>query len=216
LPSLIGNSSALTFDERSRALLDKDEYLMLKKYIDSGGKQLASDTIASFFNLYLNGSDIKEIHRLNKAFPIESIYWAFVKFDWPKQKDAYIAEMQNTVKDRLVKANLETVGFLTDLLAAANRRHGDKIKKYLQTGNEKDLGDSLGIESIHGLLKVVEGLQKITGQDRTQILKREDTLNLNVNTGKGGSPQDVTPLEPEDAAKILQIVSESKKRKDIK
>lgn len=200
----------LPFQEKARAILTIPEYNMMTAYIEKGGHPLAPQTAAAFYNLYLNGSDCREIHRLNSSFPYESVLWARVKYNWDAQRDEYVFQLQLGIKDKMVRAQLETASFLTDVLAAARKKHGDKIKKYLQTGNDADLGNAMNVDTIHGLLKAVEGLQKITGQDRETKIRKEETLNVNVNT----TPADST-LSSDSAAKILSIVAEEKRRKQL-
>ena len=202
-----------TIDEllvRAEGMFPPARYNMLKAYIESGRHQLAPDTALKFFELFLNGIEAEEIHRLNKAFPYEAILWAQAKFNWPHQRDEYIAKLSTTVRDKVIKAQLETTGLLTDMLAAANKHHGDKVKKFLQTGDQEDLKGALSIDSVGSLLKIVDGLQKITGQNNVQRVKSESTqtLNLNVNAGKHDETMDA-----ETAAELLSVIAKSKKKK---
>lgn len=165
---------------------------------------LSPDTSAKLFELFLNGSDINEIHRLNKNFPYEAILWSRVKYDWDKLKDEYAASLTGQVAQKVIKASLETTSLLTDMLAVAHKKHGDKLKKYLQTGDEADLGDALSIDTIHGLLKAVEGLQKVTGQDRTHNINKKEVVNLNVNV------QGVPQVGDDTAKTIIAAVAKEK------
>ena len=197
-----------SFDDSARALLSVPDLKLLNEYMLAGGKQLAPQTVGSFFELYLNGSDVAEIHRLNKAFPVEAIHWARIKYHWDSEKDRYINRLHMTVREKLLKTQAETVGLLSDMLAAANKKHGDKLKKYIQTGDEKDLAGALSIDSVNGLLKVVEGIQKITGAP-PQKVTHEETLNVNVATTTDGA------LSAETAAKILAAVADDKRKKAL-
>lgn len=193
-------------------VLPQDELVLVQSYLDKGGHQLSPDTAAKFYELFLNGSDCKEIHRLNKPFPYEAILIARVKYNWDFQRDEYAFKLQSGIKDKVMRAQLETTELMTDLLVAAKKKHGDKLKRYLQTGDEEDLKGSFNIDSLHNLLKIVEGLGKITGADRNLKIKTENTQNLNVNVGAGSVPtQDLTP---DDAAQILNILAEAKRRKN--
>lgn len=196
-----------SFENKCIRLLSDEENGLIKKYLESGGKRLSTETAASFFSMYLNGYDIKEIHRLNKAFPYEAILIARVSNDWDKEKDDYLSKLQENIKEKLLKSQLESINFLSDLLSATHKKHGDKLKKFLSSGNEKDLEGAMTVDSISQLLKVIEGLNKITGQDKTK--NNDTTVNVNIDQR---SINNISSLSPEDSAKILNIVSESKRK----
>ena len=193
--------------EQAQAVFTVPEYNMMVAYMEKGGHQLAPETAVRFFELYLNGSDCSEIHRLNKAFPYESILWARIKYDWDKKKDELTFALTEKTKEKAVKAALETTSLLSDMLIAASKKHGDKLKKYIQTGNEEDLGDSMSIDNITSLIRAVEGLQKITGADRVQKIDKKETLNVNLNIPGGQE------LQPETSAAILAAVAAEKRAK---
>jgi hypothetical protein len=195
------------FEDKCLRILSEEENEAVKKYLESGGKKLSTETAASFFSMYLNGYDTKEIFRLNKAFPYESILIAKVTGDWDKEKEDYLNKLQENIKEKLLKAQLESINFLSDLLSATHKKHGDKIKKFLTSGNEKDLEGTMSVDSVSQLLKVVEGLNKVTGQDRPKA--NDTTINVNIDQR---SVNNISSLSPEDSAKILNIVSESKRK----
>lgn len=196
-----------SFEDKCLRILSEEEYESVKKYLESGGKRLSTETATSFFSMYLNGYDTKEIFRLNKAFPYESILIAKVTGNWDKEKEDYLSKLQENIKEKLIKAQLESINFLSDLLSATHKKHGDKLKKFLTSGNEKDLEGTMSVDSVSQLLKVVEGLNKITGQDRPKA--NDTTINVNIDQR---SVNNIASLSPEDSAKILNIVSESKRK----
>lgn len=201
------------FEEKAKALLSIPEYNMLMDYVKAGRHPLAPDTVGSLYQLYLNGSDCREIHRLNKAFPYESILWARIKYDWDAQKDDYVIELQNKIREKVIKSQLETTELMADLLTATSKMHSDKIKKYIQTGNEADLGNSMTIDSLAQLLRIAEGLQKITGQDRTQKIETKNTQRIEVglSTSSRDGSQSV-PISEEGAAALLAILAQEKSK----
>ena len=194
------------------ANLSAKELEVLEAYLTSGGMPLAPEPAARFFELFLAGSDVHEIHRLNKAFPLGALLDAQVKFKWNERKDKYASDLQDKVLDKVRMAQLETTELMTDILAAARRKYGDKLKKYIQSGNDADLDGVIDVSDIKNLVKLTEGLLKITGQDRVQKVKTEDTQNVNINLNGNNLP--VSDLDPESAAQILQIISDSKRKKN--
>lgn len=199
------------FEDKSRRLLSIPDHNMLIAYVESGRHPLAPETAANFYGLFLTGTSIGEIHRLNKAFPYEAILWAAIKYDWHRQRDEYAIELQAQTAQKVMTAQLETAGLMADLLTAANKKHGLRIKKYLQSGNEADLGDSISIENLHSLMKVAESLQKVTGQANTVKVKTENTQNVNVNLTASSNGQ---AMDAATAAAVLKVIADSKKGKD--
>jgi hypothetical protein len=208
-PKIVDNTPE-AFQQKAQTFLSVPEYNMLMAYIEKGCHPLAPDTAAAMFNLFLNGSDYREIHRLNKAFPYESILWASIKYNWHEQRDEYALNLHQSVAQKVMKAQLETTGFLSDLLVAANKKHGDRVRKYIQTGEEGDLGDSLSVDSLHSLLKIAEGIQKLTGQSNTVKVKTENTQNINVSVGSSGGME---AMDTETAAKVLSAIADSKRKR---
>lgn len=198
-----------TFEVKAQQTLTVPEHNMLIKYISAGKHPLAPDTIASLFQLYISGSDCSEIHRLNKSFPFEAILWARVKYDWDRQRDNYIMDLQDKIRDKVVMSQCLATELMADLLTATMKKNGDKIKKFIQTGNEADLGDALRVSDLKELLKVAEGLQKITGQDRVHKLETKSTQSLSVSVGTAGGGD----ISPEGAAKMLAILADEKRKK---
>jgi hypothetical protein len=211
-------------EEKSLALYRPDAYVALAKselppediavlteYAASGGLPLAPASAAQFFNLFLNGSNAHEIQRLNKPFKLGQILDAQVRYKWSEKRDKYAMDLQDRVVEQARTAQLETTDLMANMLKAANKQHGDKLKKYIQSGDEKDLDGVLNIESLQSLLKIVDGLLKITGQDRVSKVKvsTTNTQNVNVNVNSNGGD-----LAPDDAAKILEIVSAAKRNKE--
>jgi len=197
--------------ETAKLILPQEELDQAAKYLAAGGHQLSPDTAMRFFQLFLNGSDCKEIHRINKVFPYEAILLARVKFRWDEERDSYIMKLQTTIRDKVMKAQLETTDLMTDILVAAKKKHGDKIKKYLQSGDEEDLKGAFSVDTIHSLMKLSESLLKITGQDKNIKVTTENknSFNLSVSSGGTGGPGN---LSPDDAAEILRIIAESKRK----
>lgn len=196
------------FYSLARAVLSAEDLQLLRDYKESGKPRISPKVTSGFFELFLNGSSTKEIHQLNNTMPYGGILWARVDEKWDIQREEYIRDLTLGIREKMLKAQTETAGLLTDMLTAANKQHGVKIKKFIQTGDEKDLGNAMSITSIQSLMKVVEGLQKLTGQDKTIKIKSEETINHNVTVTTTD-----TGMSAESAAQILAVVAEDKRRK---
>jgi hypothetical protein len=193
----------------AEAELSPEDQSVLAAFAASGALPLAPATAAQFLELYLNGCNAQEIQRLNKPFKLGQILDAQIRYKWSEQRDKLSMDLQARAVENVRKAQLDATELMSNMLVAANKQHGDKLKKYIQSGDEKDLDGSLNIVSLQSLLKVTEGLLKITGQDRVSKVKvsTTNTQNVNVNVSGGGD------LSPDDAAKILEIMSAAKRKK---
>lgn len=196
------------FEEKAQALLDNQHYQELMDYIGKKKPEIALVTAQKFFELFLGGEAVEEIHRLNPTFPMAAINWLRIKYDWDETKSKHMVALQRQVADKVLKAQLEATSLYSDLISATVRRYGDKIKKYLQTGDEKELGDSIAIDSLFQFTKTVEALQKVTGQDRNIKINKQETLDVNLSVKTEGPA-----LSPEASAKILSIMAEERRKK---
>jgi hypothetical protein len=197
--------------------LSTEEREELISYLENGGHPLSPDTAAKFFELFLNGTNCYDIWKLNKAFPYGAILDARIKFKWDAQKDEYAIRLQNDIKNKVTQAQLETADLMSDMLLAAKKKNSAKLKRYLQTGDEKELEEALNIGSLKTLKDIVEGLMKITGQDKNITVKNinESKQSLDVNiTGSINSAagNGIETLETEDAATILKILADAKRK----
>jgi len=200
----------LTFDDKARSLLTLSDYEDMSSYIDRKKPELALSTANSFFELFINGSDVDEIKGLNPAFPIAAINWCRIKYDWDRMLKEQIFKMQQRIADKVMKAQLEATSLYSDIISAANKKHSQNLKKYIQTGDESYLKKTIDITSVHQLQKVVDGLMKITNQDKNFVIKEEKNVNINVGVTPGAD------LTPETATKILAAIAEESRKKDLK
>lgn len=206
--------------QRASQLLPIHEYNMLRSYIEAGKHALSSDTCLKFFELFLSGTDCSEIHRLNKAFPYEAILWARIKYNWDTARDLNLFRLQQATQNKVMKAQLEATSLMSDMIAAANRRYGDKLKRYLQTGDEDEIKGVMGVESIQGLLRVMEGLLKATGQDRISKTIHESrhhhtVVNSPLQASLASPAQTgdkKQTISSEAAAQVLAIIANEKRK----
>lgn len=199
-------------------VLSPEEKLELTTYLEKGGNPLSPETAAKFFELFLHGTNCYEIWKINKAFPYGAILDARVKYRWDNQKEEYAIRLQTDIKNKVAQAQLETADLMSDMLLAAKKRNSAKIKRYLQTGDEKELDDSLKIESLKTLRDIVEGLMKITGQDRSVTVKNinetKQSLDVNITGNLISSGNSIETLETEDAATVLKILADAKRKQN--
>lgn len=168
------------------------------------GPALAPSVQATLFELYLRGEPLAGIQKVNKNFTLGMIAKAKVEGLWNARRAAYTAELYDSVVERVKLAQTEAAVFAADLLAVAHKQFGLKLKRYIQTGDEKELGD-LSIKSLEGYRKAIDLLLRITGQDQKQTVKGEVKHEHTLTVGQG------TPLSPDQAAALLAIVDKDGK-----
>jgi hypothetical protein len=183
-------------DELTKSALDllsPEERKAYKLYVQKGDPPLSPTVQMQLFELFLNGSTCEEIIQLNPNFSLGMIVRARVEGLWDERRAKHIDHLFEHVRERVQQVQMESVMFTSDLLAGANKMFGDKLKKYLQTGDERELG-GLRIDTLKQYRDAVDLLMKLTGQDK----KVEVTgTTKTVVEFKG-------PLSPKTAAALLK------------
>lgn len=145
---------------------------------------------AKLFELYLNGKSCEEIQKLNTGFSLGQVVDSFVEGKWEQRRKNHINRLLSRVKERVVQVQSEAVEFMADMMSAAHKLHGEKLKKYLQSGNEADLGE-MSINSLDKYRKAAEIILKLTGQNPTQRVEG----NITHNHVLGSAPTEITTKE---------------------
>lgn len=194
-----------------RRLLSKEEQVALEEYLRSGVLPIATVKAVEMMNLFLAGSTCKEILKVNPGFSLGQILDARIRNKWDLEYSNYVSDLLARTRDKVTQARLETIDLMTDALTAAKKLHGAKYKKYIQSGDPKDLEGAMKIDTIKGIKDTVEGIMKATGEDRNFTIKNinEDktSVDVNINASSGES------VDSQSAAQILKILSESKRAK---
>lgn len=208
------------FIAQAQAVLSAEEYGSMKIYIESGGQALSPAAASNMFNLFLNGSNLQEIWKLNRTIALGSIIEAAVKYSWHTEKERYSQELHGKIRDKVVQSQLQTTELLTDMLTVASKQYSEKLKRYIQSGDEEDLKGSMSIESLTALTRTIDALREITNQNKAKDAKAMVDINV-IQAG----PRDVSstgdvkqlgtkPAEkftPEQAKSILRMMADNKK-----
>ena len=199
-------------------VLNEEEKQSVRIYFESGGQPLSPDTSAKFFELYITGTNCYDIWKINKPFPYPAILDARVKFAWDKQRDEYSIRLQSEIRNKVAQAQLEAADLMSDMLLAAKKKSSHKLKRYLQSGDEKELEGAMGIENLGAFQRIIDGLMKVTGQDKTSVIKNVTEVKQigNPQTTTNGnlvSPaNDIKTLDTESSAQILEIMANAKRK----
>lgn len=158
---------------------------------------LSPEIREQLFSLFLNGKTLAEIWRLNQKFSLGQIVDSAVTGDWNKLRQEYLVTIQERAQSRMRQVACESVDFIADHIAATHKFQGDKIRKYLQTGNKDDL-DGINLGSLQQYKALIEMLVKITGNDQPKPQTIKETVVLTAK-----------PIAPATENKELPPVSQS-------
>jgi hypothetical protein len=157
---------------------------------------------AGLFALFLAGKDTGEIHRLNPALSLGQIVEARISGNWDARRDEYLDKLLTETATNVQRASLEAATFISDLLTVANKEHGDKLKRYLQTGNPKELGD-FKIDNLTQLKVAIETLQKLTGADKKSVVNVSGEV---LHRPVASVEEPATRTTPGESAAILKLL----------
>lgn len=184
------------------------EYRAYRAQLSLGQLRLSPDTQAKFFALFIQGASVDDIVRLNKGFTLGQICQARVEGDWDLKRQEYIQELMISVKGIVQQSTLESIRFIVDQLAVANKKHGDAARKFLQDGDESRL-KGFEIDSLKDYQRGIEILQALTGQGN-----QPQTLEVTHRVDQGPMPITIDrPLSPGEASAIIRLAAENKEKK---
>lgn len=163
----------MSYDKLSKHYihLNEREISSFKEWQDSNEPELPPGTIARFYGLFLNGNDCSDIVRLNPGVTLGQVVHARLSGEWDDRKEKYLNELLVKTEKRHLQVSMETIAFISDLLAVNVDRYNAKIKKYWSSQNEADLGD-MAI-SLKQIKEMAELHQKLAGTNnhKTQVVK---------------------------------------------
>lgn len=195
--------------EQRLSLLNEREKRAYEKYLSENKPPLSPRTSGDFFMLFLNGSSCEEISRLNPSFGLGIIVKARIDFDWDGQRDDYLRGLYTNIKEKVQKIQLEAIEHAANSISVYHAMLNDRYKKYLQTRDEKDLGDFKNI-SFKQYKEQVELMLKLTGQESTKKQEINHTHTLTQPVVQSVNATEIIDknrtLTSEDAASILKAL----------
>ncbi len=199
-------------------LTPRERSLLEEWQKDRKKPSLATSLSVKLFELFLHGVDVNEISRINQGtYLVEQILEARVRDSWDERRNEYLDTLFGGIVKRVSQAQAEAVEFLTDMLAVAHKQHGHKLRTFLQTGDEKNLGD-FKINGWQTYKGVVDSLLKITGQDRDKAPSgAEPTIHTQeptpeVRTLRVLPPGGVQIIDAASAASILGVLRDDEQQ----
>jgi hypothetical protein len=193
--------TALQKAQEKNLLLSPREKAQLELYENSPESNvgLSPKTSSEFLQLYLAGYITEEIQKLNPGFKLGIIVKARIEHEWDRHKQEYIETLMTQTRESVLKTQLEAVRFSSDGMAVHQKVLGNAFKKYLQTGDEGDLGPHKESINIRNYKEYVALFMQLTGQDG----KKQVTAEV---THKTEDPTKVIDVSAVDGSTLLEMM----------
>lgn len=193
------NSIDKVEDLRAHAVtrLSIDEQIAYDKSLRGGRAPLAPTFNQKLYELYLQGFPCAEIVTSNPGLDLGAVIRARVDGDWDARRDRYTAGLLNESANTLKQTAAESLKFLSLVLTVAHKEHGEKLRRYLVSGDPKDLGD-FKIESFKGYKIIIDTIAQLIGANQKSTVTHKMVP---------GQPAVGAPGEVDDAGGILGAVN---------
>lgn len=204
------NNPELPIPNREDFIATANTFLMplerqaLFDYIQNGGKPIPPTVSQAFFELFYNGCAPEDIHELNPSFDIQAIQWARVMYHWDDTVSQTVIRNNQLLVGKIHKAQTDAAMLMTDMIAVATKKNLSKLRKYLQTGDEKCLEGTFVPDNQEKFFRTVESLVKL-------VYREEQTLSIKIPVGK--VPAAVSQKAREITATATSLVSDIAKQK---
>lgn len=154
----------------------------------TGFKPIAPSLAANLYQLFLEGYSCKQIASQGKGLDEGDILNLRRKYKWDEERSQYVSDLMNQVQDKVAKAKMESVEFLTNQLSAIHKASREQTLKYLMTGNPDDMPKEF--IKMGGYKQIVEILQKVTGEERmTKVETKNQSTVVVKHEGSSISPE---------------------------
>lgn len=179
------------------ALLNKDEVpnfteeeiKEVNKYLIKGrGANLSPSTATNFLTLYLEGKTIDEIHRQFPQFDKGMLLLARYKYKWDEERDHYVMDLSKKVRERMIKAKIDSQNFVLDMLSVAHKQFSNEMMEYLQNPVPENLPKNC-IKSIHQyreVIKILHDLADLEQKTSGQLPHQQPGVAIQINTSGDG------------------------------
>ena len=169
-------SQSLDSSQKAIDRLTPREKTLYQASLTLARRPLSASLRAGLYNLYLNGSTCEEIHRINsQVLTLSEVIRVRVEDDWDERVDRYRQSLMDGIDLKSKQVHLESVSFVTEQLAALHKLNGDKVKKFLMTGDPAMLEGALLITNMKAYKETAELLLQLTGRDGKKPDKDDST-----------------------------------------
>lgn len=114
------------------------ELAAYEAYCRAGKPGLSLDTNKRLYGLFLHGLSVEDLLAQNPGLGLGAIIKARVDGRWGARRDSYLGELLGGVQSEVRQLAAESFGFMALQLTVFYKKYGEAMKRYLQTGDEKD------------------------------------------------------------------------------
>ncbi len=152
-------------DQLSEA--ERDVYLSWRR---TKAPPLPVDKGLKMFELYLNGYDCEAICKVNsETYPLGQILDARMRYHWDDRKEHQIKRLFDSIGQKILVTHKESLGFLSDWLAAVHKLYGDKVKQFIQDGDPEILPVQIRFSSIKDYKEMTNLLIALINATKKQV-----------------------------------------------
>jgi|GEM_PF-5257285 len=148
------------YPELAEKGLNEEEVALLTNWLENGKPGLSKLRADRFGEIYLLGYTCQEIHKMFPEYSLEMLLFARAHYDWDKLRDAYRKEIQNNTLEKALTARLESIKFLSELVAATHIKWRKEIMTYIANPEKEKAPDCIP-KSVMGYGQVVNILQTL-------------------------------------------------------
>lgn len=203
-------SSLILSQEQKEAKLTERELREYRIYMRLKQPPMAESTQKAFFELFQNGINCEEVHKLNPhGFSLGAIVRARIENDWDIKREEHQRRLLEATRPALQQTQLEVVDALRLELVASMKYRRDKILRYMQTGDENEIV-GLGIGTLKHMKEVAQVLLPLTGQDAKKSKVEGVIEHRHSTTDQPAIPAAAKPVASDSAAGWLEVIRKNR------
>lgn len=184
------------FTDQEALGLSPDEKDKAEKWMRANftSTQCETKDLPSLFEMYMLGYTFPDIQKEFPKYDVRQITMTAALHKWGAQKESMKASIQNRVQQKISKAVMEQVDFLTTLFDVAAIDNLQEMKAYVQDPNNAPK-PKMAISSLKEYKEAVDMLSKV--------------LN-SINTAATANPSTI-PVQKKDTEALLSVTPPKKR-----
>ena len=189
----------------------------VQRFIDEGLPRVISpdhSTYHKMVEMYMSNQTYSQIASATRS-PKAMVMFLSKKYNWFAHKQAYLMELEEGMKRRVIEDLLVSQDFRLQLVQMWHKKLGKKLSKYFSTNNEEHL--DLDLKELDRYLKVVDSLKESIQPPKSSG-QGSPTVGLNLGDGvtitkKGDNEVEITPKQ-KAIGDILQEYADMKRQEE--